>query len=67
MIGPNVTLLPGVEIGEGAQIAAGAVVTKDVPPWMVVAGIPAKPLRKVPDDWCAMVLAYGEKQVPSSL
>jgi len=36
------TLLPGVTIGEGAVVAAGAVVTKDVPPYTVVAGIPAK-------------------------
>lgn len=36
------TLLPGVTVGEGAVVAAGAVVTKDVPPYTVVAGIPAK-------------------------
>ena len=36
------TILPGVTVGEGAVVAAGAVVTKDVPPYTVVAGIPAK-------------------------
>jgi len=36
------TILPGVTIGEGAVIAAGAVVTKDVPPFAMVGGIPAK-------------------------
>lgn len=36
------TLLPGVTIGEGAVVAAGAVVTKDVAPYTVVAGVPAK-------------------------
>lgn len=36
------TILPGVTIGEGAVVAAGAVVTKDVPPFTIVAGIPAK-------------------------
>lgn len=41
-IGPNVTILHSVTIGEGAVVAAGAVVTKDVPPFAVVAGIPAK-------------------------
>ena len=41
-IGPNVIILHGVHIGEGAVIAAGAVVTKDVNPFTVVAGIPAK-------------------------
>ena len=41
-IGPRTTILPGVHIGEGAVIAAGAVVTKDIPPFAIVAGIPAK-------------------------
>ncbi len=40
-IGAHATLLPGVKIGEGALIGAGAVVTKDVPPFAVVAGNPA--------------------------
>ena len=35
-------ILPGVTIGEGAIVASGAVVTKDVEPWAIVAGIPAK-------------------------
>lgn len=41
-IGPRTTILPGVHIGEGAVVAAGAVVTKDVPSFAIVAGIPAK-------------------------
>jgi len=41
-IGANATLLPGVEIGEGAMVAAGALVTKDVPPWKLAIGSPAK-------------------------
>jgi len=41
-IGPRAIILPGVEIGKGAVIAAGGVVTKDVPPFAVVGGVPAK-------------------------
>lgn len=44
-IGDNVLLLPGIHIGDGAVIGAGAVVTKDVEPYSVVAGVPAKVLR----------------------
>lgn len=41
-IGANVTLLPGIVIGENSLVGAGAVVTKDVPPGMVVTGAPAR-------------------------
>mgnify|MGYP000089753019 CR=1 FL=1 len=41
-IGPNVIVLPGVTIGEGAVCCAGSIVTKDVEPFSIVAGIPAK-------------------------
>ncbi len=46
-VGSNSTILQGVTIGDGAVIAAGAVVTKDVPENTVVAGVPAKRIRKV--------------------
>lgn len=41
-LGSRVTLMTGVTVGRGATVAAGAVVTKDVPPYSVVAGVPAK-------------------------
>ena len=41
-IGPRAIILPGVNIGKGAVVAAGAVVTKDVPERTIVAGVPAK-------------------------
>jgi phosphonate metabolism protein (transferase hexapeptide repeat family) len=45
-IGHGAVVLPGVSIGTGAAIAAGAVVTKDVAPFTIVSGVPAKPLRE---------------------
>lgn len=45
-IGTRVTILPGVHIGEGAVLAAGAVVTKDVPAHSIVGGCPAKILKE---------------------
>jgi maltose O-acetyltransferase len=41
-IGPRVIILPGVKIGKGSVVAAGAVVTKDVPDFTIVGGVPAK-------------------------
>lgn len=41
----NVVVLPGIKIGDGAIVAAGAVVTKDVPPYAIVGGVPAKIIR----------------------
>ena len=46
-IGSNATVLQGVTIGDWAVVAAGAVVTQDVPPLTVVGGVPAKVLKKV--------------------
>lgn len=46
-IGSNATILCGVTIGEGAVVGAGSVVTHDVPAWTIVAGNPARILRKI--------------------
>ena len=46
-IGSNATILCGVTVGEGAIVGAGSVVTKDVPPRTIVAGNPAKVIRKI--------------------
>ncbi len=47
-LGVGAVVLPGVTIGRGAQVGAGAVVTHDVPPYAVVAGVPARVLRERP-------------------
>jgi galactoside O-acetyltransferase len=47
-IGMNCIILKGVTIGEGAIVAAGSVVTRNVPEWTVVAGNPAKAVKEIP-------------------
>ena len=49
-IGQNATILPGVHVGDGAIIGASSVVAGDVPPYTIVAGNPAKQIRKRFDD-----------------
>jgi phosphonate metabolism protein (transferase hexapeptide repeat family) len=45
-VGHGAILLPGIRIGNGAAVGAGAVVTKDVPPFTIVAGVPARVIRR---------------------
>ncbi len=56
-IGHGAIVLPGISIGTGAVLAAGAVVTKDVPGYTIVAGVPAKPIRRrfTPDIEAAFI------------
>ncbi len=48
-IGAGASILPGVTIGSGSVVAAGAVVSRDVEAHMLVGGVPAKPIRKLPE------------------
>ncbi|MDD3827660.1 MAG: acyltransferase [Anaerolineae bacterium] len=56
-IGINVTLLPGVVVGEGAMVGAGSVVTRDIPPFTVAYGSPARPQKAVEEVMCSYQLA----------
>lgn len=65
-LGCNVTILPGVTIGEGAVVGACALVNKDIPPYTLAVGIPARPVKKVPrkgEDLNAFELANQQEKV----
>jgi len=49
-IGANSTIMPGITVGEGAIVGAGSVVTRDVPPYKVVTGVPARVVKDAPRD-----------------
>jgi acetyltransferase-like isoleucine patch superfamily enzyme len=46
----NAVITPGISIGEGAVIGAGSVVTRDIPPWTVAVGLPAKVIKDREED-----------------
>ena len=59
-IGHNAQVKPEVRVGNGAVIASGAIVTRDVPPYAIVAGVPAQPVReRLPRHLAARVEALG--------
>jgi acetyltransferase-like isoleucine patch superfamily enzyme len=58
VIGTGANISAGVEIGMGALVAPSAMVTHDVPAWTVVAGIPARELRKIDDETRLQVLHH---------
>lgn len=59
-IGHGAQIRPEVTLGHGSVVAGGAIVTKDVPPYMIVAGIPAVPLRpRFPDDIAERLMALS--------
>ena len=64
-IGGHSTILPGVSIGDGAVVAAGAVVTKDVEPNTIVGGVPAKVIKKI-EIKDRSIGIYGDKKQTQS-
>lgn len=67
-IAANASICRGVTVGDGAVIAAGAVVTKNVEPYTIVAGIPAKPIKKrFSDDIIAVLLQSKWWDLPPSV
>lgn len=67
-IGYGVTILSGVHIGQGAVIAAGAVVSKDVEPYSIVGGIPAKTIKKrFSDDIISFLMTLDYSRLTNEL
>jgi UDP-2-acetamido-3-amino-2,3-dideoxy-glucuronate N-acetyltransferase len=60
-IGSSATILCGVSIGTGAIVGAGSVVTRDVPPHTIVAGNPARPIKRTSGDKKGVMPAEGKK------
>jgi len=64
-LGVNAIVLDGVKVGTGAIVAAGAVVTKDVPPYAIVAGVPARLIRfRFSEELVAELIKFPLSRVP---
>lgn len=63
-IGARATVLPGVTIGDGAVVAAGSVVTRDCDPHTLYAGVPARAVRRLPDDAGAPAVVPDDAAAP---
>ena len=50
IVGTNTVILPGTTVGEGCAVGANALITRDLPPWSVCVGVPAKPIKERPRD-----------------
>ena len=61
LIGIGAIVLDGVRVGTGCIVGAGAVVTKDVPPYTLVAGVPAKRLRDVSEEEAAELIEHAKR------
>lgn len=48
LIAMETMIMPGITVGEGAIVGAGSLITKDIPPWTIAAGRPAKVIREIP-------------------
>lgn len=67
-IGVNALIIGGVTIGDGAVVAAGAIVTKDVPPYAVVGGVPAKLIKyKFPNETIDKLLEIKWWDLPENI
>src|SRR5262249_21134389 len=67
LLGARVTILPGVTVGDHAVVGAGAVVREDVPPWAIVAGVPARILGDRRDRSPALARSRQPANLPSRL
>lgn len=64
VVGANCVIMPGVTIGDGACVGANSLVTRDVPPWTIVGGSPARHLKDRPRDKILVLEAQFESEKP---